>query len=207
MPVLNPYEAINLEVAEDETIQETWRAAVDGDNLPPMYTDHIVVQTAAAKGQTALGCGLYVDGVPTTKRDGLVGFWVYVLESPKRHLCAVIRKSRLCDCGCKGWCSYWVIFQWLHWNFVIMADGFHPGTDPLLNPITDPIRAAIIGEALLFTSALICINGIGWNTRQRLHFPLDPTKPLLATCAGVPRITCIPTKASMGLMRCGNCSG
>ena len=159
MPVWNPYEAINLEVAEDETLHQTWRDAVDGDSLPPMYTDHVVVQSAAARAKTALGLCLYVDGVPTTKRDGLIGFWVYVLESTKRHLCAVIQKSRLCNCGCKGWCSFWVIFNWLHWNCVIMADGYHPCTDHVLNLITDPTRLAIVGEALLFIGALICIKG------------------------------------------------
>ena len=49
---------------------------------------------------------LYVDHVgSTTKRDGVVGFFIYSLVTQRRHLRVAVRKSDLCRCGCRGWCS------------------------------------------------------------------------------------------------------
>ena len=190
MPVLNPYEAINLEAANDETLQDTWQQAVDENRLPPMYTDHVVVRNARANGKTAFGCCLYVDGVPTTKRDGIVGFWVYTLLSRKRHLCAVIRKHRLCTCGCKGWCSMWTIFNWLHWNFAAMSAGNHPSTDHLLQTIDDPIRTAVAGALLLYIAALICVKGDWMEYATTFAFSTCLTRPHRVTRVSVLSMTC-----------------
>lgn len=126
LPVRVPHEELAAELAADPSVIESGRA----ETWPPTYHRHPCV-TSAHPGEVVHPVALYVDGVPTTKRDGVVAFWVYSLISFKRHLCAVVRKSELCRCGCKGWCSYFPIFEMLRWSFSALAAGVFPASGPL----------------------------------------------------------------------------
>ena len=37
-----------------------------------------------------------------------------------------LRKRLICDCGCKGWCTMFVLFQFLKWSIDHMAIGEFP---------------------------------------------------------------------------------
>ena len=67
--------------------------------------------------------GMFVDGVPFLKRDGLLGFSVFSLIFEIRKLCVVIRKSKLCHCGCQGWCTFYAIWDWFASEFQMLASG------------------------------------------------------------------------------------
>ena len=157
LPVIPPHEHLNREMGERrEVLEERLASHVRGDKLPPIYTEHPV--TAKTRGR-AQPIALYIDGVPTTKTDGVLGIWVYFCLSEARHLVAVIQKSRLCKCGCKGWCSLWVVFSWLAWSLGLMAEGVHAAVDWNGKPIKGCIRQGLKGFKLLFAAALCAIKG------------------------------------------------
>ena len=69
---------------------------------------------------------LYVDGIPLHRRDGVLAFFVYNMISEKRHLVTAFRRSQLCRCGCKGWCSLYMLWTLLAWSFDCLAQGIWP---------------------------------------------------------------------------------
>ena len=156
LPVIPPHEQLNQEISEHPELAEALADEVRRGGLPPMYTEHPV---AIASNFTAQPAALYVDGLPTTKRDGVIGFWTYFILSKKRHLCCVVRKQKLCKCGCRGWCTLWPIMAWLHWSLVAMAIKAHPLKTWGDLDITDAIRLGVAGSELLFSAALSCIKG------------------------------------------------
>ena len=67
-------------------------------------------------------------GVPYTKEESFIGFFVYNLITGTRHLSVILRKSDLCACGCRGWCTLYTVFQFLAWSFISLAAGKFPTT-------------------------------------------------------------------------------
>ena len=98
-----PHEKLDQEVKDNPQIVEDLRGMLATRSFPPAYYQNDVVKAHA--GRPVLPCALYLDGAPFSKRDGLVGLVVYNLVSMKRHLVAIYRRSNLCKCGCRGWCS------------------------------------------------------------------------------------------------------
>ena len=157
LPVLPPHEMLNTEIADHPgTLATKLAEFVRDDKLPPVYMDHPV---AKASGYTAQPIALYVDGVPTTNRDGVIGIWVYFMLSSQRHLVAVLKKSKLCKCGCLGWCTLFIVFSWLNWSFVCMATGEHPDTCWDGSPHEDFLRRGLVGTSLLFSACVCAIKG------------------------------------------------
>ena len=72
--VLPPHECLHREAAEDLTRASKLR---DVGEWPPAYLDHVVY---TASGGRAMPMALYMDGVPTTKHDGVLGVYVYYLH-------------------------------------------------------------------------------------------------------------------------------
>lgn len=145
----------------DEALSEQW---------PPAYLEHPVTRSAGV-GERVVLIALYTDGVPTTKRDGVIGFWVYSLLSMRRHLVAILRKSELCRCGCKGWDSMYGIFRMLLWSFSALGSGTWPTTGPFGEPFaegTDRCRNA--GRPLPFKAALVQIKGVWMEFTSTLGF-------------------------------------
>ena len=104
-PVQAPHDVLCQEIAEDPSILDK---AKDID-WPPSFYDNEVYKNN--KDKPVVPYCLYVDGVRTTVRDGVIGFWTYSLVTMKRFLVTLIRKSELCRCGCRGWCSLWPVFK------------------------------------------------------------------------------------------------
>ena len=177
MPVVDPHVAFSRELADDPSLHEKLAADVAMHRLPPLYTEHPVAQ---AHSFTAFATFLYVDGTPTTKRDGVVGFWTYIHGSTKRHLNAVVRKRRLCGCGCKGWCTFYVIFQWLHWSYMAMACGYYPSVDSVGNVFLDDLSSALAETELLVLACLCGIKG-DWSEFTST-FGFSNWKTLLSPC-------------------------
>ena len=121
-----------------------------------MVTDHSALKRSGGVAQPGV---LYMDGVPTTNTDGVLGIWVYFKLSLERHLVAAVKKSCLCKCGCRHWCSLLVISSWLHWSMGLMATGTNATSDWLGGPLTCPIRIALATEPLLYCFALVAIKG------------------------------------------------
>jgi hypothetical protein len=120
---LPAHEVLLAELARTPDAEYRLGEKVRDRELPPSYFTHPV---AVRSNFTAMPLAFYVDGVPFAKHDGIVGFWVYSLVTTTRHLFAVVRKSRVCRCGCRGWCTYYHFFVFFQWSLLAMAAGEHP---------------------------------------------------------------------------------
>ena len=74
--------------------------AVASRDLPPEYFERPIVKSSES---LVLPISLFIDAVPYSQSDSCVGFGVVNKISKARHLVAVLRKHRLCGCGCRGW--------------------------------------------------------------------------------------------------------
>ena len=88
---------------------------------------------------------------------GHVLFYLTNLVTNVTHCLAVLRKGDLCSCGCKGWCSLFVIQRIIGWSFEHLARGTKPNArhdDSEWLP-TDGDRQAFAGECLSFRVAVL----------------------------------------------------
>lgn len=88
------------------------------------YLSHPVVR--AHPGETVMAYAFYLDGISFTRTDSILGLFIYSLHTLKRHLVAVLRRSQMCKCGCRGWCSLFPIFSMMKWSIDCLASGLWP---------------------------------------------------------------------------------
>ena len=93
--------------------------------MPPFYTQHPLVR-GAPPNTDVHPAAVYMDGVAFQRQDGVLGIWLHLLLCNTRHLLCAIRRSEMCTCGCKGWCTLQPIFVALAWSLAAMASGTHP---------------------------------------------------------------------------------
>eukprot|EP00969_Alexandrium_andersonii_P195322 8629458-Alexandrium_andersonii.AAC.1 len=72
-----------------------------------------------------------------------------------------LRKSELCRCGCRGWCSMWPAFQALKWSIVAMREGRHPSCRHDTTPFraAEDFRQRLAGTELGFKAAVAFVKG------------------------------------------------
>ena len=99
------------------------RTAVQNRDLPPAYYDNPVVRASA---EPVMPWGLYLDALPYSICDAVVGVWLINLITKARHIVAVVRKRYCCKCGCRGWCTFYPTMAWLHYCFASMAEQVWP---------------------------------------------------------------------------------
>ena len=113
IPVTLTQEALHDELTGTPQVLDELQSLVDRDALPPTYTTHPVV--AAAHWAAVVPLAFFCDGAPFTKRDGFLAFWMQNLISGSRTLACVLRKSSLCHCGCRGYCTLFPVLNVLRW--------------------------------------------------------------------------------------------
>ena len=123
MPVRAPHEVVEQEVQADPQLVYKTQELVMGDQLPPSYHNHPVV---VGSPEPPIPYALYSDAVPYSKVDSAIGFWLCNIVTGSRHIVAIMRKAQLCKCGCKGWCSFWPVLEFLRWSLAAMGKGEHP---------------------------------------------------------------------------------
>eukprot|EP00959_Pyramimonas_sp_CCMP1952_P460142 9479385-Pyramimonas_sp.AAC.1 len=120
---------------------------------------------------------IYTDGVRYTSAlnsntDSLLGVWVVNMVSQKRHLVCSLRENQFCSCGCKGWCTYWVIPRYLKWNLEALATGRRPqlrwNGDPVDDAHVLKQRIQEHGEMLGFRAEVVWIKG-DWADANKTH--------------------------------------
>ena len=161
--VLPPHEMIHSEVSQDSSLADRVADAVRGADWCDNYYNHPVVK-GAPEGAVVHPLGFYVDGAPFTKNDGYAGMSIYHLVSGYRNLCVLIRKSNMCKCGCRGWCTLYPILYMLHCSFEALAcgrfwEGRHDGKDWL--ETFEDFRASVAGEFMCCIAA-ICNTKCDW---------------------------------------------
>ena len=150
------WDIFNDEHAHEPDLDQRHADSIAKGELPRCYFEHPVARDS---GFTAFPIAVYMDGFPTFKKDGLLGITVHFLLTQRRHLVTTIRKSRLCRCGCKGWCTLFPIFCFLHHCFASLAEGTFPETQWDGSAWIDSSRAWLAGKALRLKAALLYILG------------------------------------------------
>ena len=119
--VCPPHEALSAEVRADSDLRDDLARRVDNTALPPFYCTHPVFEK---KGDLrARPIVLYMDSTPYTLSDSCLAIFVYNLLTGKRNMAVAFRRRDLCRCGCRGWCSLWVTYDWLAHSFRHLATG------------------------------------------------------------------------------------
>ena len=116
------HEALESTMVDDMPSRLAYAKAHKG--LPTSYYDDPIVQ--GAPGTDVYPFALYIDGVPYTNTDSVVGVWCANTLSNQRSLVATVRKRILCRCGCKGWCTYYALFDWIAWGMEAASSGRYP---------------------------------------------------------------------------------
>ena len=117
---------------------------------------------------------IYIDGVPYSHTDGVIGWWLINLITQRRYLISILRKRNFCRCGCRGWCSIYCFFREIHWELKILADGRHPSRrddgDPWSDQ-TDSLRKERAGSRLPIKAALLYLKGDWLEFASTFGFP------------------------------------
>ena len=108
-------------------------------------------------------------------------------------LYAAIRRRNLCRCGCRGWCSLWVLLQMTAWSIEALAKGVWPSCrhDGSAWRDSDSERASKAGQPVQLKAAVIYIKGDWAEYAHTFAFPAwsDGLRPCWA-CNGS-GLTCI----------------
>ena len=128
MLVLPGHELIEESLAEDLAgmQRQVAEAKAADDRLPPAYWDHPVVQQHPE--EDVRPDAIYMDAVPYSLTDSVIGVWLVCLLSSRRYLVAIIRKRMLCKFGCAGFCIFFHLLRFVHWFLKCMAEKTYPMT-------------------------------------------------------------------------------
>lgn len=103
VPTIPAHESIGRDLTELEADIELLKGRLGREGgLPPRYYRHPVVQ-GARDGELVWPIAIYLDGVPYSHTDGVIGWWLINLITRKRYGYAVRRKRIICQCGRRGW--------------------------------------------------------------------------------------------------------
>jgi len=186
-PTIPPHEAV-AEAMTPEYIQEA-REAMASDHMPPAYEEHPVVQAARAADPSAFifAFALFMDGVPYSISDSVLGVWLECLLTGRRWLCAIFRKRNACQCGCRGWCSFYPLFRMLRWSLEALAAGIWPRRrhDHRLWLPSDNWRRERADERMPHRGAVVYIKGDWCEYSNTFGLPTwhDGLRPCFS-CAG-----------------------
>ena len=171
LPVVPPHEALMREVEANPDMATRLQAAVASEALPPSYMEHPLVRTGSC---SVLPLALYLDGVPYSLTDSVVGIWVYNLLTGLRHLVCVVRKRLCCTCGCRSWCTFWPILAWLRWSFGALHDGVYPPCRHDSASWQEPGdlgRKRLAGSNMKMKAVVVWVKGDWMEFCERLGYP------------------------------------
>ena len=149
----------------------------DADALPPEFSDHSVVRDGDVR---VFPVGYYSDAVPHTRSDSFIAYYLSNGLNARRFLLCSVRKSDLCKCGCKGYCTLGQVLRVLTWSFTALASGIYPATSHDNGPL-DHRRSLLRGTEIAsgWRGALCEIRADLLEITQALGFknwqnPLNP---------------------------------
>ena len=127
--------------------------------LPDAYWQHPAVR--GARDQPVVPFAIYLDGVPYSQTDSVLGIWAGNLVTGQRFLFAALRKRACCQCGCRGWCTLHPVFAFVAWSLRALAAGVWPSRRHDGSPfgLADGPRAARAGEVMRTRWACLYIKG------------------------------------------------
>ena len=171
-PMLLPHELLAREMGSDPSLG----LCLDEmkHDLPDCYCEHPLVSPLLDNDQLPIPIAIYLDAVPYSQTDSVIGFWLENLVSGRRHLFCTLRKKRACACGCRGWCTLVLIFRVLAWSLDVLAKGQYPTTNHAGEPWTDADpqhRRDLGGTKLKHTAVDLFVKGDWSEFVTSLGFP------------------------------------
>lgn len=155
--VCPPHEVLHEEIESAPGYKEKLRAQIDEGKFSSNYFNHPVVRNTQ---ELVAPIGLYSDGVKFANKDSVLGWWAINLVTGKRHLCAVLQKSSLCRCGCRGYDSVFAVLNYLRWSFTAAAEGRFPEEQHTGEPWLPATRQdEDAGEPMCMRMAVVMIKG------------------------------------------------
>lgn len=156
---------------DHETETELVKVRSKDDGLPEQYWDHPVVVNDPET--LVYPIAIYIDGVPYSLTDGVIGFWMINLINQRRYLISILRKRNICKCGCGGWCSIYAFFRELHWELKILSEGRYPLIRDDGSPFTEheQERQARAGTSFPIKAALLFLKGDWMEFASTFGFP------------------------------------
>lgn len=167
------HEALHEELLEDVGQITALEEAVESKDLPPTYFENPIVKAAMDNDEPAVHpLGLYLDAVRYTNSDSVLAVWLVNLISGARHVVALIRKRKVCDCGCHGWDTFYPLLLWLQTCFQYCANGVFPSARHDGSPWrpSDEWRAKLSGTRMKSKGALIQLRGDWSEFCERFGF-------------------------------------
>ena len=180
--VLPPHETLDAAVSEHETYRARLQERVREGSLPECYFQNPVV--LAKQDHELVGpYALFFDGVPYSLVDSVLGVWLSCLITGQRFLLAIVRKRRMCRCGCRQWCTHWALFDWLRYCISALAAGIYPSTrhDGSGWGPQDGERANLAGQKMQMKYVLLHIKSDWMEYVTSFGFPLwsDALRPCM----------------------------
>ena len=177
-----PHELLASDVVASPSLRVQLDEAVADHQLPLAYYTHPVVQASADARVWPIS--IFIDGVPYSHTDSVVGWWLVNMVSGQRYLFACLRKRTVCKCGCRGWCSFYAMLRYVAWCLAALAEGTWPARRHDRKPWqpTDEARATKAGTPLGVKAALIHIKGDWMEFATTLGLPSwnDGLRPCFA---------------------------
>jgi hypothetical protein len=161
LPMYPLHEIVDNDMRANPSFKIQLEEAVEAHELPEAYFKHPVVMQYGGSELVA-PYGVFIDGVPYSRRDSCIGFWYMNLITQTRTLWCSIRKVACCTCGCRGWCSYHAIFRCMQWSIEALARRVHPTArddGSQWSVFSDLHRADQSGNGLEVRAVLLYIKG------------------------------------------------
>ena len=130
---------------------------------------------------------LYLDAVPYSQTDSVLGIWLTDMLNQKRYCMALVRKKLACRCGCKGWCTLHAVFLFVKWVIQALSLGVYPAArhDGLPWQRLDNERASRANERMAMRVAILYVRGDWSEYASSLGFPNwnDSLRPCIGCTA------------------------
>ena len=185
VPILPFHEQVAESFDKDVGLLTKLQELKAAGDLPPVYTDHPVVREHP--GEPVIPIAIFIDAVPYSQTDSVLGCWCLNVVTGIRFLWAVFRKRHMCQCGCRGWCTFNVIFRLAAWSIMALADKAWPSERHDGSPFcdSDSARAKKAGTPFMWRCACIYLKGDWAEYTHTFGFPAwnDSIRACFA-CAG-----------------------
>ena len=179
--VLPPHEALHEQVSNEPSLADRVADSIKGADWADNYLAHPVVTNNP--GKVVHPYALYVDGAPFTKHDGFVAISFYHLLEGSRLLSVLLRKSNMCKCGCRGWCTLYPVLYFLHCSIMALSVGkfwdYRHDNQPWIDGVDD-FRNSVAGLEMALLGALVQIKN-DWM-EYSTTFGLPTWSSLFAPC-------------------------
>ena len=177
------YLRMNLWLTKSESQRKKLQTMARTHQLSKYYCQHPLVKTEFLG--TVWPCSIYVDGTLFNAHDSVLGFFCVNMVSGARHLCGTLRKSTICRCGCKCWCSIYPVLQFLQWSLLALQNDTFPDRR------ADHTRFDPVWQATRWVSKVSCVaqRVTGRNIARQWESPAGPLRKALARSVRAPTRT------------------